>query len=42
MAGGDDLVDKSWPVMRPFLLEDGDQNQVKLVKECPLALQGLF
>ena len=42
MAGGDDFVDEGWPVVRPFLLQDGHEDQVELVEERLLRAEGLF
>lgn len=42
MAGGDDLVNEGRPVVRPFLLEDGDEDQVELVEKRSLAFETLF
>jgi hypothetical protein len=42
VAGGDDLVDERRPVVRPFLLEDGDEDEVELVEECSLGFERLF
>jgi hypothetical protein len=42
MAGRDDFVDKCRPVVRPFLLEDGNENEVELVEQGPLLAQRLF
>jgi hypothetical protein len=42
MAGGDDFVDEGGPVMRPFLLEDGDEDEVELVDEGSLGFKGFF
>jgi hypothetical protein len=42
VAGGDDLIDECGPVVRPFLLENGDQNQVELVQEGALSSELLF
>ncbi len=42
MAGRDDFVDKRGPVVRPFLLEDGDEHQIELVEQCLVVSQGLF
>lgn len=42
MARRDDLIDESWPVMRPFLLQNGDQDQVEFVQESALSLQALL
>ena len=42
MAGGYDLVDEGWPVVRPFLLEDGDQYEVQFVEKCSLGFQVLL
>lgn len=42
VAGRDDFVDKRGPVVRPFLLEDGDEHQVELVEQCLVIAQGLF
>ncbi len=42
MAGGDDLVDERGPVVGPFLLENGDEDEVKLVEECAVGLEGLL
>ena len=33
MAGRDDLVDESRPVVRPLLLQDGDEDKIELVEE---------
>lgn len=33
MAGGDDLVDEGGPVVRPLLLQDGDEDQVEFVEK---------
>lgn len=33
MAGRDDLVDEGRPVVGPFLLEDGYEDEVQLVEE---------
>ena len=30
------------PVVRPFLLEDGDEHQIELVEQCLVVSQGLF
>lgn len=42
MTGRDDFGDKGRPVMRPFLLEDGHQNEVEFIEESSLALELLF
>ena len=42
MAGGDDFVDKRWPVVRPFLLQDGYKDEVEFVKESSLCLKRFF
>ena len=42
MAGRDDLVDEGWPVMGPFLLEKGHQDQIQLVDKRSLCLETLF
>lgn len=42
MARRDDFVDECRPVVRPFLLEDGDKNQIELVQQGLLRLDGLF
>lgn len=42
MAGRDDLIDESRPVVRPLLLQDGNQDEVKLVEEGFLRSQRLF
>lgn len=42
MARRDDLIDEGWPIMRPFLFQNGDQNQVKLVQESAFSLQTLL
>lgn len=42
MAGRDDFVDKCRPVVRPFLLEDGNEDEVELVEQSPLLAQRLF
>lgn len=39
MAGRDDLVDEGGPIVGPFLLEDGDKDEIELVKKRFLALQ---
>lgn len=42
VAGGDDLVDEGGPVVRPLLLEDGNEDEVKLVEQSLLLTQRLF
>ena len=42
MAGRDDFVNKGRPVVWPFLLEDGDENEVELVEQGLLLAQRLF
>lgn len=42
MAGGYDLVDESRPIVRPFLLQDGNEDEVQLVQEDSLGPQRLF
>lgn len=42
MARGNDLVDKIWPVMRPLLLQNGDQDQVELVQKSAFVLQSFL
>lgn len=42
MAGRDDLVDEGGPVVRPFLLEDGHEDEVQLVEKGSLCLERLF
>lgn len=42
MAGLNDLVDESRPVVRPFLLEDGDEDEIELVEQGSLRSQGLL
>ena len=42
MARRDDLIDEGRPVVGPFLLEDGYEDQIQLVEKGPLALQALF
>jgi hypothetical protein len=42
MARGDDFVDECGPVMWPFLLEDGDEDEVELVDEGSLGFKGFF
>ena len=42
MTGRNDLVDECRPVVGPFLLEDGYEDQIQLVEKGPLALQALF
>jgi hypothetical protein len=42
MARGDDFVDESGPVMRPFLLEDRDEDEVELIDEGSLRLKRFF
>lgn len=42
MARSDNLVDKRGPVVRPFLLEDGNEDQVKLVEKRLLGSKRLF
>lgn len=41
-TSGDNFVDKCWPVMRPFLLQDGDEHEIQLVEEGPVCLEGLL
>ena len=33
MAGGDDLIDEVGPIVRPLLLQNGDQDQIQLVDQ---------
>jgi len=42
MAGGDDLIDERRPVVRPFLLQYRDEDQVQLVQESSLGSKLLF
>lgn len=42
MAGGDDFGDKSWPVVWPFLLQHGYEDEIELVYKGSLALERLF
>ena len=42
MAGRNNLVDKRWPVVRPFLLQDGNKNKIQLVEKCSLGLKTLL
>lgn len=42
MAGGDNLVDKGGPVVRPLLFQDRDQDQVQFVQECAFGTELLF
>lgn len=34
MAGGNYLIDEVGPVVRPLLLQNGDQDQVEFVDQC--------
>lgn len=40
MAGGDDLINKVRPVVRPFLFQNGNEHQVKLIQERTLGAVG--
>ena len=42
MTGRDNLVDKRWPVVRPLLLQDGDEYKVQFVYECSFFTKTLF
>ena len=42
MARGNDLIDECRPVVRPFLFEDRNENEIELVEESSLALEALF
>ncbi len=42
MAGGDDFVDESGPVVGPFLLENRDKNKVEFVEKGSLRLERFF
>lgn len=42
MAGGDDFVDEGWPVVGPFLLQYGYEDEVQLVEEGALRFQALL
>lgn len=42
MARRNDLVDEGGPVVRPFLLENGDENEIELVQQRALGLDLLF
>lgn len=41
MAGRDDLIDEGRPVVRPLLLEDGNEDQVEFVDQGSLLAQAL-
>ena len=42
MAGGDDFVDKRRPVVRPFLFENGYEDEIEFVDEGSLIFEGFF
>jgi len=42
MTRCDDFVNEVRPVVRPFLLEDGHQNQVQLVDQSSLRFGAVF
>lgn len=42
MARGNDLVDECGPVVRPFLLQNRDQDQIQFVQEGALSTELLF
>ncbi len=41
-TGSNDFVDEGWPVVRPFLLENGYEHKVEFVEECPVCLERLL
>jgi hypothetical protein len=42
VAGRDDLIDKGGPVVRPLLLQNGYEDEIKLVEKCLLRSKGFF
>lgn len=42
MARGNNLIDEGGPVVRPFLLQNGDKNEIELVQQRALRLDLLF
>jgi hypothetical protein len=42
MAGRNYLGNEAGPVVRPFLLQDGYENEVQLVQQRPLASKALL
>lgn len=42
MARRNDLIDKSWPVVWPFLLQNRNKDEVELVQESSLTSKLLF
>ena len=42
MARGNDFVDECGPIVRPFLLENRDEDEVELVYEGSLGFEGFF
>jgi hypothetical protein len=42
VAGGDDFVDESGPVMGPLLLEDRYEDKVEFIEKSSLCLEGFF
>lgn len=42
MGRRDNLVDKCGPVVRPFLLQDGDEDQIQLVYQSALLFEPSF
>ena len=39
MTGRDDLIDERGPVVRPFLLQDRDQDEVELIQKGTVPLE---
>lgn len=42
MAGRYDFIDEGGPVVRPFLLEYRDENEIEFVQESSLLFKGFF
>jgi hypothetical protein len=42
MGGRYDFVDEIGPIMRPFLLQDGNQNKIELIQEGALRAKALI
>ncbi len=42
MTGGNNFVDEGRPIMGPFLLQDGNKDEVEFVEEGSLRFQSFF
>lgn len=42
MAGGNNFIYEGWPVVGPFLFEDGDKHEIEFVEERALCFHAFF